>query len=222
MKKAIKKRGGLAPDKYHSDEDLARIFNYLRAKAAANATFRNETNLFIAELLIASGLRAQELLSLKIKDLPIYHDKPVIYVAMGKGRVARTVEIDDYTVGRIRRFVKSFRGRIRPGSHLIVNERGQVMSYQCLYLRFQTIARNSGVQFVRPHMFRHDYAMALYRVQNDLVIVSDQLGHSDVKITTIYAKTNNQERRRQVDMLGSKLGEIIRKPIENMTKHKYI
>lgn len=209
MKKKIKTSGGLSPDKYHTGPELISLFKYLRSKAA-NKTRRSEINLILLELLIGSGLRAEELLSLKIKDLPIYHNKPVIYVRCGKGSVSRAVLIDEYLTERIRRFVKLFRGRVTSGSYLLTNERGGRLSYWSLYSRLKVIGKNAGLVRLTPHSLRHDFAMQLYGVSKDLSMVQMMLGHSDIRTSTIYARTDSQEMRRQIDLLSEKFNQSIR------------
>lgn len=43
-----------------------------------------------------------------------------------------------------------------------------------------------------------------YAVEKDLLFVSDQLGHSNVSATQIYAKTDSESRRKQVEKMLEK------------------
>jgi len=54
---------------------------------------------------------------------------------------------------------------------------------------------------VYPHMLRHTYLTRLYNVEKDLRFVQDQAGHASPTTTAIYAKTDNESRRRQVEAL---------------------
>lgn len=44
-------------------------------------------------------------------------------------------------------------------------------------------------------MFRHSRAMTLLRAGVNLIYIRDFLGHTDVKTTEIYAKTDNARNR---------------------------
>ena len=51
-------------------------------------------------------------------------------------------------------------------------------------------------------MLRYTYATRPYAVDKDLLFMSDQLGHSNVRTTHIYAKTDSESRRNQVERIA--------------------
>jgi len=59
----------------------------------------------------------------------------------------------------------------------------------------------AGIGKLHPHMLRHTYLTRLYNIEKDLRFVQDQAGHASPTTTAIYAKTNNQARKRQVQAL---------------------
>lgn len=215
------RRGGLAPDKYLSEEQVERLLTWLAAQSSSN---RSEVNLFIVLILLYAGLRAEELLSLRIKDTPYCHGKPLIDVQEGKGCVARAVFIPDWLVERIKAFIKTNRVGAKPGSVLIASEKGfrtlwltkvtsekgkrtatkrqersARITYHCLYKRLERIGVESGVGKLKAHMLRHTFGTRLYRMKRDLLFVQDQLGHASPNTTTIYARTVSEDRLDQVN-----------------------
>jgi len=219
------RRGGLAPDKYLTEEQVERLLTWL-GYAAKSGSNRSIVNRFIIIMLLYTGLRAEELLSLRIKDTPAYHGKPIIDVQEGKGCIARAVDIPDWLVPVIKDFIHQYRFGAKPGSVLIASEKGfrtlwlnkvmmengqrtvtkkqersARMIYTCLRERLERIGENSGIGRLRPHMLRHTYATLLYSRKQDLLCVQDALGHSDPKTTAIYARTLNDNRRKQVNSL---------------------
>ena len=111
-KKKTKNRGGLAPDKYLSDDQVKKLRRYVRDRAdlaRQRGGSRGVIDELIIELLLASALRASELVDLTIADLPCEHGKPCLYVRDGKGSVSRSVDISEKLELRISRFVKLYR-----------------------------------------------------------------------------------------------------------------
>ena len=53
------------------------------------------------------------------------------------------------------------------------------------------------------HSCRHTYATHLYRASgNDLEVVQEQLGHANIKTTTIYAKVTKEDKLRAANVLA--------------------
>jgi integrase len=212
------RRGGLSPDKYLSERQVETLLRYVAARAAKGG-FRAAVNEFIVIMLLYSGLRAEELLALRIAQTPHTHSKDVIDVLDGKGSIQRAVEIPEWLSRRICEFVRLWRHGAKPGSILVPSEAGfrrvvvqkqsqtgkdqmiernARMIYKSLYNKLGRIGRNAGIGRLHPHMLRHTYGTRTYNIQQDLRFVQDQLGHSDPRTTAIYAKTTNPLRRQQV------------------------
>jgi len=62
------------------------------------------------------------------------------------------------------------------------------------------------------HSCRHTYATHLYRASgHDLEVVQEQLGHANVKTTTIYAKVTKEDKLRAANALAKSFQESQRK-----------
>lgn len=204
-KKSRKSRGGLSPHKYLSADQKQKLKNYLddRCKNAGANSQRAFVNRMIVFLLVYTGLRADELCSLKIRDLPFHHGKNIIYVIDGKGQVTRTIDIPAAVARKLDQFVIKFRKGARPGSPFFVNENNLPLQYHSLWQRLKTAGKNAGVIDLHPHMLRHTYLMGLYNINRDLRFVQDQAGHADPRTSAIYARTDNAQRKEQVEGLYS-------------------
>ncbi len=204
MKKQTKHRGGLTPDKYLSKEQLKKLRRHVRDMADAareRGSFRNVVNELIIELLVNTGLRASELCKLNIADLPISHGKDGIWVRNGKGNVTRTVDINEVLKNRIARYVKLYRVYRNENEPLFLSEWIGRISYQGLYTRIKRIGLHAGIGKLHPHMLRHTYLTRLYNIERDLRFCQDQAGHASPTTTAIYAKTDSESRKRQVEKL---------------------
>ncbi len=198
MTKVKKHRGGLSPDKYLSREQVQQLRKYF-ADVGNQDGRRAAVNEAIIDVLLNSGLRAAELIALKMMDLPHCHGKLIINVRQGKGNVRRSVQISSALAKRIERFVKKHRKGAKPRSSLFISEQGTNLSYRSIYSKIRIIGKAAGLPRLTPHMLRHTYGTSWYNKTQDLFGLADQLGHSDVKVTHIYAKTSDEKMRQQVE-----------------------
>ena len=207
-KRKAKQRGGLAPDKYLTDAQLTKLRRHVKDMADL-ARQRGSTRAIIDELIVEllcnTGLRAAELVALDIEDLPVAHGKESIWIRNGKGKVMRTVDIPESLKKRLERFVRLYRKGARKTSPLQASANGKRMIYRSIYEKCRKLGKQSGIGKLHPHMLRHTYLSRLYNVEKDLRFVQDQAGHASPTTTAIYAKTNNEARRRQLEALDEKV-----------------
>lgn len=204
VKRKTTRRGGLPPDKYLSDVQLKRLRQYAKDMAdlaRQRGSARAIMDELIVELLANTGLRASELCSLNIGDLPVTHGKDSVWIRDGKGKVTRTVDIPESLVKRLERFVRLYRKGAKTKDPLLVSTKGKRMIYRSIYEKMRKLGRQSGIGKLHPHMLRHTYLTRLYNVEHDLRFVQDQAGHASPTTTAIYAKTNSKARKRQVEAL---------------------
>ena len=204
-KKKTRQRGGLAPDKYLSDAQLRKLRQYVKDKAdlaRQRGSSRAIIDELVVELLVNTGIRASELVSLNIADLPVTHGKDGVWIRNGKGNVTRTVDIPDKLKKRLERFVKLYRKGAKSKNPLLVSTKGGRIIYRSIYEKIRKLGKQSGIGKLHPHMLRHTYLTRLYNVEHDLRFVQDQAGHASPTTTAIYAKTNSKARKRQVEALG--------------------
>jgi len=141
---------------------------------------------------------------LQIGDLPIGGDKNLIYVRTGKGKTKRTVEIGSKFTKKLRQFVRKYRKSTGVSDYLFISERNTEYKAYCyfsVYSKVKRIGRDAGIKTLTPHVLRHTYLTRLYNVERDLRFVQDQAGHCSPITTAIYAKTDQKNRRRQVEAL---------------------
>ena len=204
VKRKTKQRGGLSPDKYLSDEQLKRLRKHVKDMAdlaRQRGSVRAIIDELIIELLANTGLRAAELCNLNIRDLPTSHGKDSVWIRDGKGKVARTVDIPENLKKRLERFVILYRKSAKPNFPLLVSTKGDRMIYRSIYEKCRKLGKQAGIGKLHPHMLRHTYLTRLYNIEHDLRFVQDQAGHASPTTTAIYAKTNNESRKRQLKAL---------------------
>ena len=97
------------------------------------------------------------------------------------------------------------RKKAKQGDYLFISARRNRLCYMTLYQKINRLGEKSGIGKLYPHMLRHTYATRLYNIERDLLFVSDQLGHANINTTRIYAKTDNEARKKQIEKMGNNI-----------------
>ena len=157
-------------------------------------------------LLYSCGLRRNEAINLKIKD--ILFDKERIYVKKGKNYKERYVPVNKYNLKIIEEYIYDYRPAFynyKQTENLLINYRGKPLQGQSLSNRLNEIAtttqnKNIIKKQITPHILRHSIATHLLEKGANIETISQFLGHSSLESTQIYthlledkAKNNNDE-----------------------------
>jgi site-specific recombinase XerD len=70
------------------------------------------------------------------------------------------------------------------------------------------MAARAGVDpgHITPHKFRHSFATETYEETSDIVLVQEQLGHSNLETTMVYTKIADATRKRKMQARHDPLG----------------
>lgn len=143
----------------------------------------------LLETIYGAGLRASEVLGLRLQDL----DLDVGFVrTIGKGDKERVVPLGRKACDALRAYNE--RGRPSLGGagllkapELFLNSRGRRLSRQGLHAIIKRYAREAGLpDDVSTHTLRHSFATHLLEGGADLRAVQEMLGHADLSTTQIY------------------------------------
>ncbi len=214
---------GIDPSSYLTKDQVWTVLDYCRAEAAKGGK-RAAITLILIESYLYTGLRAIELLGLQICDLPGYNGKPnVLRVPAGfaKGGKQRTILVSPIIIEKWDAYIKRFHqpalkliasksdGVRRQGLRqpVFINERFGRMEYRSVYSKLQIVGRKTGIP-LRPHIFRHTYAVGMVGNNAHLGLIQDQLGHSSPATTKVYAQVGNNQAERQVYRLNWEQGAI--------------
>jgi len=158
----------------------------LRRLLEAAVDIREEA---LIRLLIASGMRANELVNLEVDDID--WQEGTVLIRKGKGGKSRQVAPGERTLDTLRAYMTAERirrGYLFPGlfdGHL----RGD-----SLYHLMVHIGKRAGIPSANVHRFRHTFAHLFLLAGGDVGDLREILGHSTIVMSLHYAKYNAAER----------------------------
>jgi integrase/recombinase XerD len=141
------------------------------------------------EVLYATGCRASEVCSLRMRDLSL--DERHLRCE-GKGGKQRMVPIGTRAIDAIKRYSEELRGELaarspHPPEQLFLSRRGRAMDRIQLWRLVKLYAARAGIDSgISPHSLRHSFATHLLAGGADLRLVQEMLGHASIQTTQIY------------------------------------
>ena len=163
------------------------------------------------ELAYASGLRAEELVSLDLSSVDF--DAETVRVE-GKGGKTRLVPTGEHALRALERYLARARpalalgdepaagsaGRPARGPPLFLSKSGRRLSTSDVRRRLQTWARQTGslipaLADAHPHALRHSFATHLLEGGADLRSIQELLGHSSISTTQVYTRVESRRLR---------------------------
>jgi len=157
-----------------SPEEVARLLDAapgLKYKAALSVAY-------------GAGLRASEVISLKIGDID--SERMVIRVEQGKGRKDRYVMLSRHLLELLRAWYKTARpqGWLFPG-----RDRVQPMTTRQLNRACHAAAQMAAIdKRVSLHTLRHSFATHLLEQNIDVRVIQVLLGHAKLDTTALYTR----------------------------------
>lgn len=133
------------------------------------------------KLLLETGMRSNELLSLRVADVDLNHN--LLRLRNTKNGEERVVFFTEDTATQLKSYI---RGK-EPQSRLFD------MSYQALYKLIKRAGKRCGIEDLRPHILRHTFATMAVKRGIPLPILQRILGHHDIKTTQIYMHLVNDD-----------------------------
>jgi site-specific recombinase XerD len=158
--------------------------------------FLRYRNRAVLAVMLFAGLRASEVLSLRLGDVDL--DSRTIFVRCGKGAKDRMVPMSATLAVYLTEYLEDRNRLAKAGLHLFTSLRGDGrFTYGGLKRMVDKVKRSSGVSF-SPHRLRHTFATLMLEGGCDLFSLQKMLGHSDIQTTTIYLSASAQMLQAQI------------------------
>jgi integrase/recombinase XerD len=141
----------------------------------------------LLELLYAAGLRAAEILTLRIEQLDLESGSARV---IGKGNKERLVLLGKAAEEAIRRYLDTARPKLvrsKSGGEVFLGNHGRRLTTSHLWGIVKKAAKAAGLDTrVYPHLLRHSFATHLLSGGADLRVIQELLGHASIGTTEIY------------------------------------
>lgn len=190
-----------------TEKEIKTIRKIARERLSARESFIRYRNSVLFELLLDTGLRADELRLLKMSQLD--PELEWLKAVRTKGRRYRNVYITSELRPILKKYLlerKAVLKRLWPTASTKDDRMLPVFisSYACkpgktesFFMGAKTLWRAinelSAKTKLHPHLLRHSYATDLLSNSKDIRLVSQALGHSDVRVTMRYTERGDQE-----------------------------
>jgi len=158
----------------------------------------------IFELAYSSGLRAEEVVSLRLEDVD--HDGEQLRIE-GKGRKTRVVPAGEPAMAALREYLDRARPALAVGAAggdragradgiLFLSRSGRQLSTSDVRRRMRRWTARAGTAGeATPHSLRHSFATHLLDGGADLRAIQEMLGHASVSSTQIYTRVESARLR---------------------------
>jgi integrase/recombinase XerC/integrase/recombinase XerD len=147
------------------------------------------------ELAYASGLRAEELVTLELGSVEFDNEQVRVE---GKGSKTRFVPVGELALAAISRYIARGRPALADASEhaLFVSKSGRPLSTSDVRRRLTIWARRAGIAgAIHPHALRHSFATHLLDGGADLRSIQDLLGHASISTTQVYTRVESARLR---------------------------
>jgi len=156
----------------------------------------------ILETLYSTGVRVEELVNIKIRNIDLRNRTIKVF---GKGRKERIVPFNKSCKVALENYINNSRKSLvnKPNSSLnedflFINHLGNKISTRGIELILNNIEEKTGCHYgLHPHMFRHSFATHLLEGGADLRVIQEILGHASLSSTQIYTHVTDEEKMKQ-------------------------
>lgn len=153
----------------------------------------------IVETMYRTGLRISECLDLTIENVDL--ENGVIHVVAGKGNKDRLVPISSTLLPLLKQYVTRERADTPSPLFFATKKTGKVSPVYVNHHLGKAAKALGWKKHVSAHILRHSFASQLVKKNVNLVKIQKLLGHSSLKVTSVYTHSNIEELDEAVNQL---------------------
>ncbi len=181
-----------------SKEEEVILERYMN-KPLKKKTFLQVRNRLLVKLLYYTGVRASELLSIKLKDISLMKEEGVykIYI-LGKGSKYRYVYIKQEIIEDDLEYLKDhfFSDDTMIDNNkeyfIAVTQKRRVMHRAELYTMLDRLYKKLYIKKRGIHMLRHTFGKRMVQKNVNLSTIKEMMGHENIQTTMIYARSDER------------------------------
>lgn len=150
-------------------------------------------------VLYLTGLRISECLSLTTDTVDL--DQRVIHVVAGKGNKDRLIPISDKLLTLLQHYMEHERPDTDSDLFFCTKKTGKLSDVYVNRVLADAVKKLGWKKKVTAHILRHSFASQLVKKDVNLVQIQKLLGHSSLKVTSIYTHSNLEQLSEAVNCL---------------------
>lgn len=150
---------------------------------------KDKLEIALVEFLISTGVRANELVNLKIADINMQENEVKI---LGKGNKERAVYLNSSAKIRVCDYISS---KKKDSDYLFSKSCSPFNNLTGDHIRnvIKKLGIRAGIEDVHPHRFRRTCATIAHKRGMPIEEISKMLGHSNLTTTQIYVSVDDAE-----------------------------
>lgn len=160
----------------------------------------NTRDRVIVELLVYSGIRVSELISLTPSDISITERKGFLEIQNGKGAKKRKVPLSKQIRELLSIFLENNSSNISKTDQLFQGQRGPLtaIAINKILEKYSPLAGSK----ISPHTLRHTFAYSYLKSNpEDIVGLSQILGHSNINTTARYTQNRLEDLQKKAELV---------------------
>ncbi|MBI5098090.1 MAG: site-specific tyrosine recombinase XerD [Nitrospirae bacterium] len=163
---------------------IADVSSLLKKPHGEKLSLRDQA---LLEIIYSSGLRASEVVNMKVGDINF---EAGFITIQGKGSKERVIPVNETALKTLKRYIEELRPVLlnkKTSHYLFLRKGGKPMTRQRLWQLIKIYSKELSIK-ISPHTLRHCFASHLLDGGADLRALQKMLGHTDISTTQIYTK----------------------------------
>lgn len=170
-------------------EDIRKMF-----KAFDTTTFTGYRDFVITKLLLSTGARIGETLSLNVEDVDLNNN--TIIFKDTKNKKEKISYLNNKLSYELKKWIR-YKDRYIDTDILFPTNRKNNISITGFESNLRTIGKNAGIENLHPHRLRYTFAVEFLKNGGNIYVLSKLFDHSSVQITEIYLNMDRDDIRRE-------------------------
>lgn len=180
---------------YLTEEEYKKLLETIRTKDTRkqdNFDYISSRDLLLVGLMLQTGLRISEILSLKVNQIDVEHKRIKI---LGKGKKLRTVIFTNDILTLLEEYIKVRNTLdIKDTDILFLSRNGKKMNRQNVGTNLKKYCERAGIEKnIHPHCLRHTALTTMAESGMSIAKVSAIAGHSSTQITSRYLHVSTED-----------------------------
>lgn len=174
----------------YTKEEIAKLLSLSK-----NPRFTEYRNYCMVATFIATGIRLNTLINLKVEDIDL--ETNTIKLTTTKNRKVQYLPMPTKLAVILSRYIK----RVNPTTYLFESRQGTQLTDDAIKNAIAKYNRSKGVEKTSIHLFRHTFAKNYLLNGGDVFKLQKMLGHSTLDITKNYVNLYCTDLREDVDSI---------------------